>query len=130
MPGHFPALLQGTTESEMLDLFSLWVDVPLTEPGVTRVIEADIPMKLQARQQEIWKTQFQPLHDKSGLGFSSLRDGPVGEQPYSRMCAKCYTGAPDRANKCWTCRHDKLVPYSAPLGLHGLGQGDLAPPLR
>ena len=46
VPGNFPALLQGTSESELLDLFSSWVDVPLTEPGVTRVIEAYIPMKL------------------------------------------------------------------------------------
>ena len=49
-PGHFPALLHKTPESEILDLFSSWVDVPLTEPGVIRVIEAYIPMKLQARQ--------------------------------------------------------------------------------
>ena len=34
----------------MLDLFSSWVDMPLTEPGVARVIEAYIPMKLQARK--------------------------------------------------------------------------------
>ena len=24
------------------------------------------------------------------------------------------TGAPDQAKKCWTCRHETLVPYSAP----------------
>ena len=114
VPGTFPALLQGTSESELLDLFASWVDVPLTEPGVTRVIEAYIPMKLQARQQEIWKTQFQPTHKKSGLGYSNLKERPTGEQPFERMCAKCFTGAPDQAKKCWTCRHETLVPYSAP----------------
>ena len=50
-------------------------------------------------------------YKKSGLGYSNLKERPAGDQPYERMCAKRFT---DKATKCWTCRHEKLVPYSAP----------------
>ena len=111
VPGTFPALLQGTSECD-------W--------GLH-------PMKLQARQQEIWKTQFQPTYKKSGLGYSNLKERPTGDQPYERMCAKCFTGVPDEATKCWTCRHEKLVPYSAPLAQarrHGTSSLSMARPPR
>ena len=55
-PDSFPSiphtvakLLGGTSESEMVELFGKFLNIPMSEATMVRILEAYIPMKLQCR---------------------------------------------------------------------------------
>ena len=66
LPASAAALLRDTTVLEMGALFHKFVGKGLTEDLVLRILEAYVPMKIQLRQEEVWRSQFQ--QNKVGIG--------------------------------------------------------------
>ena len=69
-------------------------------------------MKIQLRQEEVWRSQFQ--QNKVGIGAQRMRRLDAGHADYDRMCKSCGTGWPEAAKLCWVCPGLESVPYQAP----------------
>jgi hypothetical protein len=60
VPNYLVNMLQTRTEEELVDLFSRFMHLPLSEPVVRRILEVYIPMKSQCHQEATW-TMSAPL---------------------------------------------------------------------
>ena len=69
-------------------------------------------MKIQLRQEEVWRSQFQ--QNKVGIGAQRMRRLDAGQADYDRMCKSCGTGWPEAAKQCWVCPSLESVPHQAP----------------
>ena len=109
LPASAAALLWDITVLEMGSLFHKFVGN--TEDLVLRILEAYVPMKIQLRQEEVWRSQFQ--QNKVGIGAQRMRRLD-GQSDYDCMCKLCGTGWPEAAKQCWVCPGVESVPYQAP----------------
>ena len=80
----------------------------LTEDLVLRILEAYVPMKIQLRQEEVWRSQFQ--QNKVGIGAQRMRRLDAGQADYDRICKSCGPGWPEAAKQCWVCPGLESVP--------------------
>ena len=116
IPGHLARLLAPCSEKEMVQLFDQFTGYPLTTPMVTKIIEQYIPLRALAK--------YQKTTDKSGLTDQRGLHRPAGEVPFHSMCGNCFTPWPEKAARCWTCKHDQAIEYQRPTSIMEVGDTD------
>ena len=67
LPGTAATLLRDIAVEEAASLFYNFIGKDLTEDLVMRILEAYVPMKVQLRQEEVWRSQYQ--RNKAGFGY-------------------------------------------------------------
>ena len=71
IPNYLVNMLLGTDEAELTELFSKFMDVPLSGPAVARILEAYVPMKSMCDQEAVWGLSY--TKGTTGLGSKPLR---------------------------------------------------------
>ena len=106
IPNYLVNMPVGTDEFELTELFARFMEVPLSGPAVTRIIEAYIPMKSMCDQEAVWGLNY--TKGTSGLGSKPLKARDTGTMSYDFLLPQCLGTQGDQVLPLQEGRKDPL----------------------